>query len=98
MEIKREQIGTTLVISLKGHLDTNSAPLLHEDLMKNVLDGVKELYWDFSELNYLTSAGIRELLIADNMLGDDAQMKVLHANDAIRNAFNLTGLDSMLGI
>ena len=32
------------------------------------------------------------------MLGDDAQMKVLHANDAIRNAFNLTGLDSMLGI
>ncbi len=96
MEITREQIGTTLIIALHGQLDTNNAPKLHEELQKG-LDGVKELYWDFSDLKYLTSAGIRELLIAQNMLPDDATMKVIHANETIKNAFFLMGLSDLLG-
>ena len=71
MEITREQVGSTLIFKLSGKLDTYNAPKL-EDEIKKGLDGVKELYWDFSELEYMTSAGIRELLIANNMLGDDA--------------------------
>jgi len=96
MEITREQIGTTLVIKLKGKLDTYTAPALDAELKKG-LDGVKELYWDFSELDYMTSAGIRELLIARNMLGDDSTMKVIHANEAISNALYLTGFTDLLG-
>ena len=96
MEITREQIGTTLVIKLKGKLDTYSAPALDAELKKG-FDGVKELYWDFSELDYMTSAGIRELLIAGNMLGDDSTMKVIHANEAISNALYLTGFTDLLG-
>ena len=96
MEITREQIGTTLVIKLKGKLDTYTAPELDAELKKG-LDGVKELYWDFSELDYMTSAGIRELLIAGKMLGDDSTMKVIHANEAISNALYLTGFTDLLG-
>ena len=96
MEIKREQVGTTLVIKLIGKLDTNNAPKLDAELKKG-LGGVKELYWEFSELDYMTSAGIRELLIAGNMLGDGATMKVIHANDAIKNALYLTGFTDLLG-
>ena len=45
----------------------------------------------------MTSAGIRELLIANDMLGDDGYMKVIHANEAVRNALYLTGLTDLLG-
>lgn len=96
MEITREQVGTTLIIKFRGKLDTYTAPQLDAEIKKG-LDGVKELYWDFSELEYMTSAGIRELLIADNMLGDGGYMKVIHANEAIKNAFYLTGLTDLLG-
>ena len=95
MEIKREQIGTTLIISLSGKLDTLSAPAAEAEIRKG-LSGVKELCWDFKDLEYLTSAGIRVLMIAENMLDDDAEMKVYHANEAVKNAFNLTNLTSLL--
>ena len=96
MEIKREQVNKTLIISLVGRLDTQTAPLLDAELKKG-LANVKELFWDFSGLEYMTSAGIRELLIAQNMLEDDGHMKVIHANEAIRNALYLTGLTDLLG-
>lgn len=95
MEIKREQIGTTLIISLSGKLDTLSAPAAEAEIRKG-LSGVKELCWDFKDLEYLTSAGIRMMLIAENMLDDDAVMKVYHANEAVKNAFYLTNLTSLL--
>ena len=95
MEIQREQIGTTLIISLSGKLDTLSAPAAEAEIRKG-LSGVKELCWDFKDLEYLTSAGIRVLMIAENMLDDDAEMKVYHANEAVKNAFNLTNLTSLL--
>ena len=95
MEIKREQIGTTLIISLSGKLDTLSAPAAEAEIRKG-LSGVKELCWDFKDLEYLTSAGIRVMLIAENMLDDDAVMKVYHANEAVKNACNLTNLTSLL--
>ena len=97
MTITREQVDSTLIISLHGKLDTNAAPILDQEIKKG-LDGIKELYWDFSDLDYITSAGIRELLIAKGMLGDNETMKIIHANDAIKNAFYLTGLNDLLGV
>ena len=96
MEITREQVGTTLIIKICGKLDTYTAPKLDQEIKKG-LDGAKELYWDFSELDYMTSAGIRELLIANGMLGDDAIMKVIHANEAVKNALYLTRLTDLIG-
>ncbi|MBR0514649.1 MAG: STAS domain-containing protein [Clostridia bacterium] len=95
MDITREEIGTTLIISLHGKLDTPAAPAVEAEIRKG-LSGVKELCWDFKDLEYLTSAGIRVLLIAEDMLDDGAEMKVYHANDAVKNAFNLTNLNYLL--
>ena len=95
MEITREQVGTTLIISLKGKLDTSTAPKAGAEIRKG-LSGVKELCWDFKDVEYITSAGIRVLLIAEDMLGDDAQMKVYHANEAVINALTMTNLTSLL--
>ena len=97
MTITKERVGSTLIISLHGKLDTAAAPVLDAEIKKS-LDGVKELYWDFSDLDYMTSAGIRELLIAKAMLPEDGQMKITHANDAVRNAMYLTGLTELLGL
>ena len=95
-EIRREQIGTTMIISIQGCLDTVTAPMLDAELKKG-LDNAKELFWDFSGLDYMSSAGIRELLVARSMLGAGGRMKVVHANEAVRNALYLTGLTDLIG-
>ncbi len=95
MDMTRKQVGTTLIISLHGKLDTLAAPAVEAEIRKG-LSGVEELCWDFKDLEYLTSAGIRVLLIAENMLDDNAVMKVYHANDAVKNAFGLTNLTYLL--
>lgn len=95
MTITREQNGTTLRMILTGKLDTLSAPELAAELDKG-LDGVETLIWDFAGLDYISSAGFRQLLIAQNMLDDPDRMKVVHANEMVQTAFILTGQGDLL--
>ena len=97
MEITREQAGTTLTISLRGPLDAATAPQLDAEIKKG-LGGIKELRWDFSDVDFMTSAGIRELLIAEKLLDEDAEMKIYNANENVRNALYLTDLISLIGL
>ena len=95
MTITRKPNGKTLEIALAGKLDTNTAPELAAELEKG-LDGAESLVWDFSELDYISSAGFRVLLVAQNMLDDPDNMKVVHANDMVQTAFILTGQGDVL--
>ena len=95
MTITRTLNGKTLEYKITGKLDTQNAPELAAELEKG-LDGAENLVWDFSELDYISSAGFRVLLVAQNMLDDPDNMKVLHANDMVQTAFILTGQGNIL--
>ena len=95
MNIARKMEGTTLVISVDDRLDTVSSQELSENL-RGGLGGAENLVFDFTNLNYISSAGIRVLLIAQDMLGEDGTVKIAHANETVRTAFVLTGLSDLL--
>ena len=95
MTITRKLNGTTLEIKVDGKLDTLSSPELAADLEKG-LDGAENLVWDFSDLVYISSAGFRVLLVAQNMLDNPDNMKVAHANEMVQTAFILTGQGDLL--
>ena len=95
MNITKNQEGTTLTIRLDNRLDTITAPLLDAEL-KNSLDGVETLIWDFSNLVYISSAGFRVLMVAQRMLDNPDNMKIVHANEMVQTAFTLTGLGDLL--
>ncbi len=46
MNIKKTREGNTMTIALEGRLDTTTAPVLEEELKKEI-SGVEELYFDF---------------------------------------------------
>lgn len=96
MNITKKTDGTTLVIALDDRLDSMTAPQLEEEIRKG-FDGVETLIFDFSDLEYITSAGLRMLLKAQRMMYGNGNMKVIHANDMVKEVFNLTGSDFMLG-
>ena len=95
MDIIKTRDGDTLVITLKGKLDSNSAPELEAELV-NAYDGVKVLIWDFAELKYLSSAGLRILLSAQKVMNKQGKMILRHVNDIIMETFDMTGFSSIL--
>ncbi len=95
MNIIKNQEGATLTIQLDERLDTITAPLLDAEL-KNSLDGIETLIWDFSKLEYITSAGLRTLMNAQRTMNSKGTMKIIHANETVKGVFELTGLDNML--
>ena len=97
MNIKLDQNGSSVNIALEGRLDTNTAPELENKLSE--IDGVKELCFDFSELVYISSAGLRVLLAAQKKMNTaDGSMKVLNPNELITEVFEATGFDEILDI
>ena len=58
MTINKKSEGEKLTLTLSGRLDTNTSPALEAEL-KHSVDGVKELIFDFSDVEYISSAGLR---------------------------------------
>ena len=97
MTITKKQNGTTLEIALEGRLDTTTSPELEKEL-DGVLDGVEELIMDFSNLEYISSAGLRVLLSAHKALHGKGKMIVVSPNEIVREVFEVTGFDNILNI
>ena len=76
MTIEKNVNGEKLEIKLVGRLDTTTAPGLEAELKRSV-NGVTKLVFDFSALEYLSSAGLRVLLAAqgDEQAGRDDNQK-----------------------
>ena len=97
MNIEKKLEGTTLTIALEGRLDTTTSPDLEEALGES-LDGVTALVFDFTKLDYLSSAGLRVLLSAQKRMNKQGSMKLVHVNDAVKEVFDITGFADFLTI
>ncbi|MBQ2370066.1 MAG: STAS domain-containing protein [Peptococcaceae bacterium] len=87
--------GTTLKII--GRLDTTTAPEL-EATVDGCIAGLKELVMDCSELEYVSSAGLRVILKAQKLMNAQGTMKVIHVNETIMEVFEITGFADILNI
>ena len=97
MNIIRNQSDGILTIALEGRLDTTTAPELEQEI-KSSPDGVTELVMDFAGLDYISSAGLRVLLSAQKKMSKQGSMKVIHANEMVREVFDVTGFSDILDI
>ncbi len=87
----------TLTVKVSGRLDTTTAPDLEAEL-KSSLDGIEELVLDFSDLEYISSAGLRVLLSSQKIMNSQGTMKVTGVNDVISEIFEVTGFCDILTI
>jgi anti-sigma B factor antagonist len=97
MEIKKEQNGPVLKISLSGRLDAVTAPDL-DKVVQNELAGVTELTLDFTDLVYVASAGLRVLLLAQKRMKKQGFMKLTHVNKDVNDVLEMTGFIDFLTI
>ena len=89
--------GNVMEIAVEGRLDTVSAPDL-DNALENLPKDVDTLVFDFSKLDYISSAGLRVLLSAHKAMRAKGGMKVLHVNDVVQEVFDVTGFSDILNI
>lgn len=97
MKIVKELSNKQLVLSLEGELNTVTAPEF-EEVIKNELNDVDSLIIDLAKLSYLSSAGLRILLVAQKIMMKKGGMVVRHPNKEVMEIFNLTGFSNVLDI
>ena len=97
MQINKTKDGAKLTLALEGRLDTTTAPEL-EAVVKAELDGVQNLTFDLSDLEYISSAGLRVLLSAQKKMNQQGQMTVTNCSEEILEIFEITGFSDILNI
>lgn len=97
MEIRNEQDGSKITMSISGRLDTNAAPMMMEKLEELLEDNVTDFELDMNECDYVASSGLRAILWAQkrmNSLG--GSMVVKNVIGDVMEVFEMTGFADIL--
>lgn len=98
MEYKIDKNDSKVNIIVSGRIDTTTAPQLEEVIIPEI-DGAKEVVIDFKELEYISSAGLRLLLMLQKKMNAvDGTFIIKNVNDFVMEVFEMTGFKSILTI
>jgi anti-anti-sigma factor len=99
INIKNDGAGN-IVAELSGRLDANSSPQLQQvfDEMGESLQKA-DVTLEFSALDYVSSAGLRVLLIIQKkVLAAQGSLTIRNINNLVREVFDMTGFSNILKI
>lgn len=97
MTITKTQDGAKLTVAIEGELNTNTAPELEKEF-ETCLDGITSLVVDAEKMNYISSAGLRALFGAAEVMQENGEMCVINSNDDVRKIFEMTGFVDIIDV
>lgn len=83
----------TVTMTLAGSVDSGSAPQLQAQLTTVPAAGIRRLVLDVAGVTYLSSAGVRCLVYAHQLLGRQVEIVVAGARPEVAETIRLTGFD-----
>jgi anti-sigma B factor antagonist len=97
MDINKTVDGSTLTFAVSGRMDTSTTPLAQAEL-DGSLEGINELVFDFRNLDYISSVGLRLLLSAQKQMNKQGKMKIINVNEDIMDIFDDVGFTGIMNI
>ena len=98
MTITKNQNGDTVTLLVDGRLDTNTSP----DMQAAILEAFKEaknLVLDLEKVVYVSSAGLRALLIGQKTASSKGgKMEVIHVAPTVKSVLDSVGFSKILTI
>ena len=99
MEIAVDEVGDIRVVRIAGNLDTQTSPVTEEQLTQLIEDGATKILLDFEKLNYISSSGLRVLLVAHKRLeGNSGQVRICNPNTMVREVFDTSGFSEIFSV
>jgi anti-sigma B factor antagonist len=99
MEVRQENAGTVAVVAISGRIDANTSPEVARVLGDAIASGKSRLVLDLTGTQYLSSAGLRILLLTAKRIEQASGQFVLHGlSDRVRDVLDLSGFLSELKV
>ena len=95
MNVVKTQNGSELLMEIEGGIDTTTAPELNE-ILSNSLDNIDSLILDFKKVDYISSAGLRVLLVTFKDMSKKGGMIIRHVNENDRDIYEKSGVVKIL--
>ncbi len=97
MNVMKKQNGSELLLEVDGSIDSLTAPEFNQ-IINDSLNGVTSLILDLKKVDYISSAGLRVLLVACKLMSNQGTMVVRNVNSNVMDVFSMTGFDNILTI
>jgi anti-anti-sigma factor len=99
MEIGEDRRGAVLVLSPQGRLDSTTAPAFEATVRARMAAGERTLVIDLAALDYVSSAGLRSLLVvAKSLKGERGRVVLCRLQDGVREVFRISAFDRIFTI
>jgi len=99
MDITVDEVGDIKVVRIAGNLDTQTSPVTQEQLTQLIQDGATKILVDFEDLNYISSTGLRMLLVAHGRLeGTSGELRICNPNTMVREVFDTSGFSDIFSV
>ena len=96
MEITKIEGGSEVTLKLRGCLDTTATPEFA--LAIEGTEGAETLVLDMSELEFISSSALRQLVATKKKRGADFKIVLSGMNEVVREVFDVTGLDEIFEV
>lgn len=94
--IKQEKI---TIIKVSGRLDSSNFESLGEEINSQIESGLRDFILDFEALEYISSAGLRVILVTMKKLtGIKGKLRLCSMQGFIKEVFDLSGFSAILKI
>ena len=96
MEIHTQKEANATVVVITGRLDAVTAPEYEKAVNELIAGGEIVLVIDFGGLDYISSAGLRGLLVtAKQLKGKGGQVRCANVNGTVKEVFDISGFGTI---
>ncbi len=98
MKITKKYDGKRLLLLIEGRIDTITSQELEKEINEELRD-FESLTLDFNDLKYISSAGLRVLIITQKKLNDEnIPFEIINVNGTVGEIIQMSGFDKILTI
>lgn len=99
MEIAEQKSSDVVTLRLSGRLNSTTALAFEEKILGRIESGERHVVIDLAQLDYISSAGLRVIVLAGKRLSaENGKMVLCSLTDRVREVFDIAGLSSILSI
>ena len=99
LDIVTKKDKNAMIVSVKGRLDSLSANEFEEELSTLIDDGERAIIIDFSELDYVSSGGLRSIIYNLKKLKEiNGKLILCSLKDIVKEVFDISGLSTIIPI
>ncbi len=99
MKISQRKASDVKIVDFEGNLDTNTSHDAEVELNQLLKQGAKKILVNFENLDYISSAGLRILLVtAKQLKSTDGDFRLCNLNETVLEIFDISGFSTILNV